>query len=90
MKSKVVNFVIPAMAIIFAVATSAFTVSQNRTTDDNNLITGYIPTPTNPCKDVVVECIVGGTFDCTYDTSTPVFQQWDGTMCQNRLSKPLL
>ncbi len=92
MKTRAIKFLIPALAIVFAIAASAFTALETPEPDGTTMITGYIPTgnPLQPCQDVQVDCEVGSTFDCTYDASIPVYQQIGATACQNRLSKPQL
>jgi len=89
MKTKFFKFVIPAFAILLAVAVSAFTSLESLGEVKEIPITGYIVTtnPQRPCDDVKVDdCGIGGTFDCTYEigSSQPVF---DSTLCVQQLSK---
>jgi len=81
MKKRMIKLVIPALAIIFAIATSAFTAMDNSTVDDNMLITGYYQTgnPLDPCEDEQVDCSVQGRFDCTI--SGVDYFQLNGTSC---------
>ncbi|HLT33907.1 MAG TPA: DUF6520 family protein [Aquaticitalea sp.] len=89
MKTKFFKIVIPAFAIVLAVAVSAFTSFENSTEVEGTLIQGYIPTgnPLEPCgEDVRVECSLIGNNDCTYE-SFPNLPVYDDTMCSNQLSK---
>jgi len=82
-----IKFVIPAMAIIFAIATSAFTAMDTSKVDDNMLITGYVPTgnPLDPCDDEQVDCAADGLFNCTI--SGVDYYQLNGTSCDMILKR---
>lgn len=86
MKSKAFKFVIPVVAIIFAITASAFTVSFEGNTDDNLLITGYIHAPNNPCQEVKVNCLPDGQEQCKYGTDF-VYDLESGTGCSTALFK---
>ena len=90
MKTKFFKIVIPAFAIVLAVAVSAFTVVENPTTNEFNLIEGYIPSAGGSCEPISdVECQLEGDKKCTYGTMNPVpvFKEIDNTMCINQLSR---
>ena len=88
MKTKFFKFVIPAFAIVLAVAVSAFTVSDGSETDANTMITGYYPTgiPSEPCDNKLVDCNLNGSKVCTIDEVT-YFRILDGTSCKLPLRK---
>ncbi|MFD2101304.1 DUF6520 family protein [Flagellimonas iocasae] len=90
MKTKMIKFTIPAMAILFAIAASAFTVLEESNTDVSDPITAYIETgnPNDRCGDVEVECHDGSAMDCVYGLENkPVFRDDLGTHCSYVLSK---
>lgn len=85
-----IKFTIPAMAILFAIAASAFTVLEESNTDENGFILASIKTgpPSAPCKQVQVnDCIEGGDMDCEYQLGVPAYRYEGPTVCYFRLSK---
>jgi hypothetical protein len=91
MKANFIKIVIPAFAIVLAVAVSSFTISDGSETDKNALITGYYPSgnPLDPCIKVEnLNCKVQGDQLCTYGI-LPVFEKIQGSMCANRLSRSI-
>jgi hypothetical protein len=87
MKTKAIKFVIPAMAIVFAIATSAFTSLNSSEAKDGTTIKGYIQTTSNPCQDIQVDCQYQGTVQCEADNK-PVYD-WNSfeTACDVPLYK---
>lgn len=86
MKTKAIKFVIPALAIVFAIATSAFT-SLNTTEDkDATTIIGYVHTP-DPCTQVRVDCSPTGEEQCESDGNYVYDMNNNGTACDVPLFK---
>ncbi|MBW8244070.1 hypothetical protein K1F50_14775 [Muricauda oceani] len=91
MKTRAIKFFIPALAIVFAIAASAFTAMDTQA-DEFTLIDGYIETgdPQQPCELVEdVDCQLTGNQDCTYSVYPyPAVYQFEGeTMCTKQLSR---
>lgn len=84
MKTSKLNFLIPILAILFAV-TSAFTVSTSTDAED---MTVYINTP-EPCTEISeqVNCAPQGNQACTYQ-GLNVFDKLTPTICSKPLYRP--
>ncbi|MEC3965800.1 DUF6520 family protein [Flagellimonas halotolerans] len=83
-----IKLVIPALAIIFAIATSAFTSLNTTDAKDGTTITGYIQTLNDPCKDIQVDCQYEGTVQCETEELIPVYDfNSHGTACNVPLFK---
>ncbi|MHA7831832.1 MAG: DUF6520 family protein [Flagellimonas sp.] len=90
MKAKMIKFTIPAMAILFAIAASAFTVLEKSNTDANVPLDAYIQTgnPSAPCQEVQVDdCQLSGEMDCEYEIGVPAYRNDGDTVCSFQLSK---
>jgi len=87
MKTKFFKFVIPAFAIVLAVAVSAFTVKDNSLLDENDMIMGnYYLNANNPCAPISVpECDLESEKLCKYESQN-VFLA--GTNCSIQLKRP--
>ena len=86
MKTRAIKFLLPVMAIVFAVAASAFTVAHEGDRDENTFITGYIHTLDNPCEEVEVDCLPQGQDQCEYNNSL-VYDMDSETTCNDPLFK---
>ncbi|MDF0716985.1 DUF6520 family protein [Muricauda sp. 334s03] len=89
MKTKAIKFVIPALAVLFAIATSAFTALDNPNAAEKMAMNGYIPTGNfqNPCELIQdVDCNLTGSQLCTYG-GAPVYEKIQGTSCVNQLRR---
>ena len=88
MKTNFFKIVIPAFAIVLAVAVSAFTSFENSTEVEGTLIQGYIPTgnPLEPCEKVKVDCVLQGNVECEYDSQL-AYEMDDLTGCNIPLFK---
>lgn len=90
MKTRAFKFFIPALAIVFAIATSAFTALDIQSADEYTLINGYIATsnPQQPCELVEnVDCQLEGEQDCTYGSFPSLQPVYENTMCIKQLSR---
>ena len=87
MKKQKLKFLIPALAIVFAMTASAFTVKDNKLLDENNAIAGeYYLNASNPCEPISVSgCSTSGNKVCQYNSET-VFQA--GSNCIVQLKRP--
>ena len=89
MKTLKSKFVLPAVALVLALAASAFTATEATRAGDDAFIQGYVPTlnPMKPCDVVQVEdCKEVAAFICTIGTQT-VYQFLNGTSCHNALKR---
>ncbi|MHA7830181.1 MAG: DUF6520 family protein [Flagellimonas sp.] len=85
-----IKFTIPAMAILFAIAASAFTVLEESNTGVNDPLDAYIQTsdPNDPCEEVEVkDCQLQGEMDCYYEIGVPAYRNEGITVCSFQLSK---
>jgi len=89
MKANFIKIVVPAFAIVLAVAVSAFTVSHEGKTDGNTLIQGYIASgnQSDPCNEVLVNCQIEGDNSCEYMEDVPAFRIEGPTSCKFQLSR---
>ena len=89
MKTRAIKFLIPAMAIVFAIAASAFTSIERPMDGEKLLMDGYLPNPnvTQPCDKVEdLDCQASGTYACTIDGDT-YFRIKDGTSCHTEVRR---
>lgn len=88
MKTKAIKFFIPALAIVFAIATSAFTAMDDPIGDKVE-IQGYVfdDNPTQPCNEVEVDCALDGNSLCIEGTKQ-VYANMSGTTCSTELYRP--
>ncbi|KAB7530306.1 hypothetical protein F8C76_02015 [Flagellimonas olearia] len=88
MKTRAFKFLLPALAVIFAIAASAFTAIDEPMADDNTLIQGYYPTGNSqqPCNSQQVDCNTNGDYVCTIDEVT-YYEKYNGTICHTELRK---
>ncbi|MBO0322166.1 hypothetical protein J0X14_07655 [Muricauda sp. CAU 1633] len=91
MKTRAIKFLIPAMAIVFAIVASAFTAIDQPMNEDNAFIPGYVPNtnPSEPCNEVQVQCKANGEYSCTIGNDT-YFRFKDGTSCHTELKRDYL
>ncbi|MFC4218970.1 DUF6520 family protein [Flagellimonas marina] len=83
MKNHKLKFLIPVLAIIFAVA-SAFTTSARAEVDDSASMIGYINSP-SPCTAVSVDCTpIENNNLCTYQGQF-VYDKLTPTICNQPL-----
>ena len=85
MKNNFFKIVVPAFAILVAIAVSAFTTLDNTNVKLND-ITGYVMIPGQPCDEVDVECSLEGE-DLCESGSKQVFANLNNTSCENELFK---
>ena len=89
MKIQKFKFLVPVLAIVFAITASAFTTIDNSKVDENTAtITGYTanPIPGQPCNTVQVDCSVVGSQLCTHN-GKQVYQLKSGTSCFSQLRR---
>lgn len=84
MKTRAIKFLVPVVAIVFAIATSAFTALDTPKADEFK----YIQTndPQNPCDEVKVDCVPQGDEECVYDSQL-VYDMDEITGCNLPLFK---
>lgn len=82
LKSK---FLMPVLAVTFALTASAFTAIDNSSADDN-AIQGFVFDDNSqlPCNTVEVECDITGSELCKYE-GKQVYRFASGTMCTSEL-----
>lgn len=80
MKFSKTKFLIPGLAVVLAVAASAFTTNE---TKDESFVQNYINSPV-PCQEVEESCTPQGTQECTYETGEYIFAK-NGTVCETPL-----
>lgn len=88
MKTKMIKFIIPVMAIVFAIAASAFT-AVDKVADDAAISEGYVfdATQTPRCQEVNnLDCSLEGDYMCTYKEK-PVYQLPGATICSIPLAR---
>ena len=85
MKTKAFKFVIPTMAIIFALVASAFTAVDTSITGEANL-QGYVfsEIPGQPCNEIEVDCTLEGAMLCR-EGGKQVYADMSGTSCSTEL-----
>lgn len=89
MKTQKLKFLMPVIAIVFAITTSAFTSAENSKVDENfTTMTGYTANsiPGQPCQSVIVDCDITGNFLCTVN-GKPVYRFLSGTSCVSNLRR---
>lgn len=88
MKTRAIKFFIPALAIVFAIAASAFTAIDKPMVGENASITGYYPNEDSqqPCDSKQVDCTIDGDNVCTISDVT-YYRFNNGTSCQVELRK---
>jgi hypothetical protein len=89
MKTQKLKFLIPVIAIIFAITASAFTTIDNANVEDDfTTMTGYTANsiPGQPCQSVIVDCDITGNFLCTVN-GKPVYRFLSGTSCVSNLRR---
>lgn len=89
MKTQKFKFLVPVLAIVFAIIASAFTTIDNSKVDENtSIITGYTANaiPGQPCDAVQVDCQTTGTMLCTHN-GKQVYQLKSGTSCFSQLRR---
>jgi len=87
MKTKFFKFVIPAFAIVLAVAVSAFTTGEKPSVNKDGLIYGYVyESESNPCNKELVNCTIEGDQTCIVRNMT-VFKDKNETSCTNVLKR---
>ena len=65
MKTLKSKFLLPVLAIVFAITASAFTTVEASRVDDNTAIMGYIyQSAEDPCHEVTVPCSTTGSQTC--------------------------
>lgn len=75
MKTIKFKFLIPVLAIAFAV-TSAFTTSATAEVESLTSINGYIDHP-SPCMTPPVSCLPEGFYTCTNNLEQQVYGKWN-------------
>ncbi|UBZ15712.1 DUF6520 family protein [Flagellimonas marinaquae] len=80
MKFSKTKFLIPGLAVVLAVAASAFTTND---TVDESFVQNYINSPA-PCQKVDEQCTPQGTQECTTENDEYVFAK-NGTSCTTPL-----
>ena len=81
MKTLKSKFLLPVLAIVFAITASAFTTVETPQVDDNAAIMGYIyQSAEDPCHQVSVPCSTSGAQTCFYSPGV-VAKQLNGTAC---------
>ncbi|AEM71525.1 hypothetical protein Murru_2487 [Allomuricauda ruestringensis DSM 13258] len=79
------KFLIPAFAIVFAVAASAFTMKDNAVLDENMILGEYYPDPNEPCQPISVDdCSITGQNVCQFGLED-VYRA--GTSCTVQLKR---
>jgi Family of unknown function (DUF6520) len=89
MKFLKFKFLVPVLAIVFAITASAFTTIDNSKVDENTAtIMGYTENaiPGQPCDTVQVDCSVAGSLLCTYN-GKQVYRLKSGTSCFSQLKR---
>lgn len=89
MKFLKFKFLVPVLAVVFAITVSAFTAVDNSQVDENTAtITGYTANaiPGQPCDAVQVDCQENGTLLCTYN-GKQVYKLQSGTSCFSQLRR---
>jgi hypothetical protein len=89
MKTRKFKFLVPVLAIVFAITASAFTTIDNSKVDENtSIITGYTANaiPGQPCDAVQVDCSVVGSQLCTHN-GKQVYRLQSGTSCFSQLKR---
>lgn len=88
MKTKMIKFIIPVMAIVFAIATSAFT-AVDAAVDDAAITQGYVfdATQSPKCQEVNnLDCSLDGDYMCTY-AGKQVYRIPGATVCNIPLKR---
>lgn len=86
---KKLKMLIPILAIVFALAASAFTAKDSSFDNSGTLMQGYIQNddPSQPCDQVNdLDCNPTSGDLCTYE-GKQVYQIKSGTSCFNQLYK---
>lgn len=89
MKKIKLKFLLPVLAIAFAITASAFTTIDNSQVDMTaTTMTGYIPNaiPTQPCNAVQEDCSLVGAQDCLHN-GQQVYRAKSGTTCFSKLKR---
>jgi len=89
MKTQKSKFLVPVLAIIFAITASALTTNDNSKVDKNTaMITGYTANaiPGQPCDAVQVDCQTTGAMLCTHN-GKQVYQLKSGISCFSQLRR---
>ena len=89
MKTQKMKILIPMMAIVVAITSSAFSVANTLPSDENlTMINGYTANdiPGQPCNVVRVDCSDTGAFLCT-NGGKQVYKIASGTTCFSQLKR---
>lgn len=89
MKTLKSKFLLPVLAIVFAITASAFTTVETSQVENNAAMQGYIyQSAINPCHQVSVPgCSVSGNQTCFYSPGV-IAKQLTGTSCPLQLKRP--
>jgi len=88
MKTRMIKFITPVMAIVFAIVASAFT-AVDTAADDAHITQGYVfdATQTPRCQEVNnLDCSLEGDYMCTYE-GKQVYQLPGATICSIPLAR---
>lgn len=89
MKFLKFKFLVPVLAVVFAITVSAFPTVDNSQVDENTAtITGYTANaiPGQPCDEVQVDCSIVGSQLCTLN-GDQVYRLQSGTSCFSQLKR---